>query len=84
MSAKGMQKLPRLDINVDQVLLKADNNPESMTMSSSSTGLSYAYDKGRLLLIKSDGFIMMPVDNWRAVAEELRNVIDEVERWTRS
>lgn len=84
MSAKGVNKLPRLDINVDQVLLLADSSPEALTMSSSSTGLSYAYDKGRLLLIKHDGFIMMSVDNWRAVAEELKNVIDEVERWTRS
>lgn len=81
---KSANLIPNIRLNVDALLLKADSSSECTTMASSLSGLGYAVDKGRLMIIQDDGFIMRSIDDWRVIHAELGYILEEAERRRRA
>lgn len=79
-----LKQLPRLRLDVLGILARAEYRKDVLTMESDIGTVGYAYDKGRVLLIQGDGFVINTVEDWRAIIEELKWVIEEADKWTRS
>lgn len=74
-----------LDLDAEAILLKADANPDAMTVSSSISGLNYVIGKdGGILILEKHQYFGATLDDMRVIHQEMNWIINEAERWTRS
>ena len=81
---KEQAVIPNIRLNVDQILLKADNSSEVLTFQSSLSGLGFAINKQSLLMLQSNGFLGRSIDDWWVIYQELGYILKEAERWQRT
>ena len=81
---KGAAFIPNITLNVDQILLKADNSSDVLSFQSSLSGLGYAMNKQSLLILQSNGFLGRSIDDWRVIHQELTWILEEADRWQHS
>ena len=74
-----------LDLDAEAILLKADANPDLLTIQSSLSGTAFAIDKtGGILILEKHQFYRATLDDMRVIHQEMEYVIEQAERWQRS
>lgn len=78
---KGTGHIPRIKLDLQKLLLKADQDPEVLTYESEIPGLAYAANKESVLILTgSRGYLGIYEDEIDTVIDELRYIRTEIQR----
>lgn len=81
---KRLVKLPRLNLNVQTILMRVDETKECLTYDSDICGMAYAAETDRLLIVTgSKGYLLMKREDILIMIEELKHIYEEMELWKR-
>ena len=83
---KRLCMLPKLDINTDSILSKADKSPDMMTYQGALSSVSYIIDKsGGVMILDGHGYYRARWEDLQVICEELRAwILPEAERWQKA
>lgn len=79
------RSLPKFKLNIRALMDKADNAGDCLTYTSVLNGLGYAEDKKRIaILTAGNGYIILPVEDWETIMDEMKWIIEHAKLRRRS
>lgn len=78
---KQLNKLPHFRLHIDGILLRADEEPEVTTYTSSIKSLGYAADADSILILTgSNGYLRIRGKDINAMIQELQYIAEDMKR----
>lgn len=78
---KSTTTIPSINLNVNQILHKADSIDDTLTYESEQKGFAYVVNKDELLILStSSGYLRMTYEELEEVRKEITGILEEVDR----
>lgn len=78
---KSTTTIPSINLNVNQILHKADSIDDTLTYESEQKGFAYVVNKDELLILStSSGYLRMTYEELEEVRKEIAGILEEVDR----
>lgn len=78
---KSTTTIPSINLNVNQILHKADAIDDTLTYESEQKGFAYVVNKDELLILStSSGYLRMTYEELEEVRKEIAGILEEVDR----
>lgn len=83
--SKSWKKLPRLTVQLETFIQKADMKEDLLTVDSYKNNLKYVADEGAVIIVTAtDGYLKLPLDEIAKFTADLREVAEVISYWKRS
>lgn len=78
---KSTTTIPSINLNVNQILHKADSIDDTLTYESEQKGFAYVVNKDELLILStSSGYLRMTYEELETIRKEIAGILEEVDR----
>lgn len=78
---KSTTTIPNINLNVNQILHKADAIDDTLTYESEQKGFAYVVNKDELLILStSSGYLRMTYEELEVIRKEITGILEEVDR----
>lgn len=78
---KAEATIPSINLNVNQILHKADSIDDTLTYESVKKGIAYVANKEEFLILSaSNGYLRMTYEELEEVRKEIAGILEEVDR----
>ncbi|WP_314922262.1 hypothetical protein [Mogibacterium diversum] len=78
---KSTTTIPSINLNVNQILHKADSIDDTLTYESEQKGFAYVVNKDELLILStSSGYLRMTYEELETIRKEITGILEEVDR----
>lgn len=78
---KSTTTIPSINLNVNQILHKADAIDDTLTYESEQKGFAYVVNKDELLILStSSGYLRMTYEELETIRKEITGILEEVDR----
>lgn len=78
---KSTTTIPNINLNVNQILHKADSIDDTLTYESEQKGFAYVVNKDELLILStSSGYLRMTYEELEVIRKEITGILEEVDR----
>lgn len=78
---KSTTTIPSINLNVNQILHKADSIDDTLTYESEQKGFAYVVNKDELLILStSSGYLRMTYEELEVIRKEITGILEEVDR----
>lgn len=78
---KSTTTIPSINLNVNQILHKADSIDDTLTYESMQKGIAYVVNKDEFLILSaSNGYLRMTYEELEEVGKEITGILEEVDR----
>lgn len=78
---KSTTTIPNINLNVNQILHKADAIDDTLTYESEQKGFAYVVNKYELLILStSSGYLRMTYEELETIRKEITGILEEVDR----
>ncbi|MBF1173648.1 MAG: hypothetical protein HXL92_06720 [[Eubacterium] sulci] len=78
---KSTTTIPNINLNVNQILHKADSIDDTLTYESMQKGIAYVANKDEFLILSaSNGYLRMTYAELEEVRKEITGILEEVDR----
>lgn len=78
---KSTTTIPSINLNVNQILHKADSIDDTLTYESEQKGFAYVVNKDELLILStSSGYLRMTYEELETIRKETTGILEEVDR----
>lgn len=78
---KSTTTIPSINLNVNQILHKADSIDDTLTYESEQKGFAYVVNKDELLILStSSGYLRMTYEELETIRKEITGILEEVNR----
>ena len=78
---KAEATIPSINLNVNQILYKADSIDDTLTYESKQKGFAYAVNKDEILILSSsNGYLRMTYEELEVIRKEITGILEEVDR----
>lgn len=78
---KSTTTIPSINLNVNQILHKADSIDDTLTYESEQKGFAYVVNKDEFLILStSSGYLRMTYEELETIRKEIAGILEEVDR----
>ena len=78
---KSTTTIPSINLNVNQILHKADSIDDTLTYETEQKGFAYAVNKDEFLILStSSGYLRMTYEELETIRKEITGILEEVDR----
>lgn len=78
---KSTTTIPSINLNVNQILHKADSIDDTLTYESEQKGFAYVVNKDELLILStSSRYLRMTYEKLEVIRKEITGILEEVDR----
>lgn len=78
---KSTTTIPSINLNVNQILHKADSIDDTLTYESEQKGFAYVVNKDEFLILStSSGYLRMTYEELETIRKEITGILEEVDR----
>lgn len=78
---KSTTTIPSINLNVNQILHKADSIDDTLTYESEQKGFAHVVNKDELLILStSSGYLRMTYEELEVIRKEITGILEEVDR----